>query len=861
MAKSADLTRREEGYAVASIGARLLAAGLIIAILTSGFLMVKQGNDVNFTILLVLSAFAAIGFFYLICGCFGIARLTMREIRHAHFINMFNQMEQAIVITDQEGTIRYMNERYHLLTHGKKRPPEVLFSIDEKATRTLSLLRKNIAKGQDGYGEIYLSRPLVHPVEHEKNQESIYGVRLSLAECAGETLSIWLIEDITNRRATQMHQFGALSQAINHLDHAPAGFMAWDGAGNITYLNATLAHWIGFDLAAHLPDRLTLSRLIGAQCSADLQKFLHKKRRTSHSSSGLTLDLFHEDGRRFQVLFYPCLTEEEDDLVGRAVLIPAPSSSSLPSGHDEIKTALDADSAPIAHYFQACPIALAVLDEQGRIELHNQHFATLFGLGGQPHRQLADLMPQDEAQRVTQWLERFLKVKNRFSDKNCGETQEQGLIQELDTHLTRHDGKLEEVRHVRLFLRKLEEATPLCVIAAVEIDEQRALEAHMEQGQKMQAVGQLAGGIAHDFNNVLTAIIMSCDLLLSTHRHSDPSHSDIMNIKHNAYRGATLVRQLLAFSRRQTLQPEVLDVSAMLADVQLMITHLVGVGITVKIEHGRDLWPIRADYSALERVIINLASNARDAMPQGGQLTLRSSNVGAQELDPRLAPHLGNHDYVLIEIRDNGIGMEEGVREKIFEPFFTTKEVGRGTGLGLAIVYGIVTQSGGYIHCDSALGQGTCFSIYLPRHIATEQENEAKLAEPQKNSAVALRDLSGSATVLVVEDEDAVRRGSVKALQSRGYTVLEAADGLQALEIEQLHKGQVDLIISDVVMPEMLLRKVRELYPQIKFIFVSGYAEDAFAKNLPEDAHFAFLPKPFSLKQLALTVKEMLEGS
>jgi two-component system cell cycle sensor histidine kinase/response regulator CckA len=384
----------------------------------------------------------------------------------------------------------------------------------------------------------------------------------------------------------------------------------------------------------------------------------------------------------------------------------------------------------------------------------------------------------------------------------------------------------------------------------------------MAQSQKMQAVGQLAGGIAHDFNNVLTAIIMASDLLLSNHRPSDPSFADIMNIKQNANRAASLVRQLLAFSRRQTLRPEVQNLTDVLADLRMLLARLVGTGIALKIEHGRDLWPVKVDLGQFEQVIVNLTVNARDAMPEGGTLTIRTLNVDYDASRAFGYRELTAGDYVQVAVEDSGTGIEPQVLKKIFEPFFTTKEVGKGTGLGLSMVYGIIKQTGGFIFCESEVGKVTVFRIFLPRH--RPDENAVVEAEPAKAAESARsRDLSGSATVLLVEDEDAVRMGSVRALISRGYTVHEASSGVEALEVFEALQGKVDIVVSDVVMPEMdgptLLGELRKKQPDIRFIFVSGYAEDAFAKNLPADAQFGFLPKPFSLKQLATVVKEMLE--
>ena len=398
----------------------------------------------------------------------------------------------------------------------------------------------------------------------------------------------------------------------------------------------------------------------------------------------------------------------------------------------------------------------------------------------------------------------------------------------------------------------------------------------MAQSQKMQAVGQLAGGIAHDFNNVLTAIIMASDLLLTNHRPSDPSFPDIMNIKQNANRAASLVRQLLAFSRRQTLRPETLNLTDVMADLRMLLTRLAGNSVKVEIEHGRDLWPIRADLGQLEQVVVNLVVNARDAMPDGGNLAIRTSNLPEAECSKFIHHReLIEADYVLIEVEDNGTGISPEVAKKIFEPFFTTKDVGKGTGLGLSMVYGIIKQTGGFIFADSEEGKGSVFRIFLPRYVEGAASDDEQLTAPvaahsdlpveaPKSAAPPVnQDLSGSATVLLVEDEDAVRMGGVRALTSRGYTVHEASSGVEAMEIFTEQDGKIDIVVSDVVMPEMdgptLLGELRKVQPDIKFIFVSGYAEDAFAKNLPEDAKFGFLPKPFSLKQLATVVKEVLE--
>jgi two-component system cell cycle sensor histidine kinase/response regulator CckA len=370
----------------------------------------------------------------------------------------------------------------------------------------------------------------------------------------------------------------------------------------------------------------------------------------------------------------------------------------------------------------------------------------------------------------------------------------------------------------------------------------------------MQAVGQLAGGIAHDFNNVLTAILGYSDLLLVNHRPTDPSFQDIMQIKQNANRAAALTRQLLAFSRRQTLLPEVLRLGDVMSDLQMLMRRLVGEKIELELRHGRDLWLVKADLNQFEQVIINLVVNARDAMPSGGTITLRTKNVPAADCAAYKEDVLLPGDYVAIAVEDNGTGIPPEVREKIFEPFFTTKEVGKGTGLGLSMVYGIVKQTEGYVFCDSEVGRGTTFTILLPRHVPSEVDEPVK-----KELAKPVTDSTGHGTILLVEDEEAVRAFGARALTARGYTVLEAGSGLEALEVVEENKGKIDLIVSDVVMPEMdgptMFGELRKRGIKAKVIFVSGYAEDAFSRNLPEGEDFGFLPKPFSLKQLIEAVK------
>jgi len=372
----------------------------------------------------------------------------------------------------------------------------------------------------------------------------------------------------------------------------------------------------------------------------------------------------------------------------------------------------------------------------------------------------------------------------------------------------------------------------------------------------MQAVGQLAGGVAHDFNNVLTAIIGFADLLLLKHKPGDPSFADLMSIKNSANRAAGLTRQLLAFSRRQTLRPQVLEIPGHVDDLTVLLKRLIGEQITLGVEHGRQVWPVKADLVQLEQVVVNLVVNARDAMPNGGQITIRTRNVTENEAASFTYTGMPPADYVLIEVEDTGTGMPPEILEKIFEPFFSTKELGKGTGLGLSTVYGIIKQTGGFIYPDSVVGKGTTFRIFLPRYVPLEGEAPVKLA------AAPVKDLTGHERILLVEDEDSVRAFSARALRTTGYEVFEADSGDEALDVLDELEYKIDLMISDVVMPEMdgptLLTRVRERMPNLKVIFVSGYAEENVRQDIADNKSVEFLPKPYSLDQINSKVKDVL---
>lgn len=447
-----------------------------------------------------------------------------------------------------------------------------------------------------------------------------------------------------------------------------------------------------------------------------------------------------------------------------------------------------------------------------------------------------------------------------------------------------------EVLHVRrpdkeVFLRVAlsRVATPdgLQVVAILtDATELKTLEAQIVQSQKMQAIGQLAGGVAHDFNNLLTAISGHCDLLLMRHDKGDPDFGDIDQIAQNANRAASLVGQLLAFSRKQTLRPEVLDLRDALGELSHLLNRLVGEKTTLSVRHDPGLPLIRADKRQLEQVIMNLVVNARDAMPNGGEIKVDTRFCSLSEPLRRDRTQVPAGDYAIVKVADQGTGIPKELQQKIFEPFFTTKKTGEGTGLGLSTAYGIVKQTGGFIFCDSAPDQGTCFTLYLPSYRggrrALAPDTTAATPTPIAMPPVVphrpkidpappkLPDSDGAAegVVLLVEDEAPVRAFASRALRMRGFTVIEAENAEQALSMLEDPELSVDVFVTDVVMPgkdgPTWVREALLTRPDTKVVFVSGYAEDSFSDHQAKIPNSVFLPKPFSLSELTSTVRDQI---
>ncbi|WP_295528617.1 response regulator [Novosphingobium sp. Chol11] len=422
-------------------------------------------------------------------------------------------------------------------------------------------------------------------------------------------------------------------------------------------------------------------------------------------------------------------------------------------------------------------------------------------------------------------------------------------------------------------VRGLGEGTVL--LSLKDSSEETRLKREIAQATKMQAVGQLAGGVAHDFNNVLTAIIGYCDLMLMRHTPGDSDYDDIQQIKANSNRAASLTRQLLAFSRQQTLRPEILQLPDVVAEVSTLLKRLLGEKIQLEVTHDRDLGLVRADPVQLEQVLLNLAVNARDAMAgdgksvikSGGVLRIKTKRVTSADVRAMKSEILPIADYTALIVEDTGHGIPPAVLGKIFEPFFTTKDRGKGTGLGLSTVYGIVKQSGGFVFAESEVGKGTRFLIYLPVHV----RDAAELAEASAQAAIAARPTkrqqwSGGGRVLLVEDEDTVRAVATRALVRQGFEVVTASDGeegLEALARETAAGHAFDIVVSDVVMPGMdgpaMAREIRKELPTLPILFMSGYAEEQLRRDI-DVPNMHFLAKPFSVAQIVAAVEDVLKA-
>jgi two-component system cell cycle sensor histidine kinase/response regulator CckA len=834
---AADRTERD-----GSVGLVILLA-LALALAAVGLAMVSREMAEPF-VLAILAGLAVVGVFCLFAGAVGILHFGGRHARNDVTKAFVDNLPEGALIADSAGRVLYANEAYRDLlgldAEATVPAPDRAFAGNPHLADGIFRLSRAAQQGRSLKEEFRLPPP------GEADEEA--GVaprwfRISVQPMppgprSGRkgALTVWQVDEITMDRAREEASFAKVQSAIAYLDSAPAGFFTADADGNVEYLNATLAQWLGLDLSEVAGRALKLDEIMSSDSAALIART--GRGQTQGATRHFDIDLVKADGTNLPVRILHRLPRAGSGALAHALVLSRGPGEMEEAGAAELR---------FARLFHSAPIAIATIDAGGNISATNAAFMKLFGPAADEGKKvsLEDLVEPESHQALRRALDAALA--------------RQSLIEPVDVVFVGNRD-----RTGRIYLSTIEQSdgdNEAAIAYAIDTTEQRALEMQIAQGQKMQAVGQLAGGIAHDFNNMLTAIIGFSDFLLMNHRPTDPAFQDIMNIKQNANRAAGLVRQLLAFSRQQTLRPQVLQLGDVLSELSILLSRLLGENIELKLDQASDLWPVKADLHQFEQVIINLAVNARDAMPDGGKLVIRTANVSENQSRELGQKHLPAGEYVLIEVSDTGTGMSPEVMQKIFEPFFSTKEIGRGTGLGLSTVYGIVKQTGGYIFPESEQGRGTIMRVYLPRYIEAVAEAEPEKIERRPEKP---KDLTGQGTVLLVEDEDAVRSFAARALGQRGYNVLQATTGAEALEVFAGHQGEVDLVVSDVVMPEMdgptLFEQLRRKRPDLKVIFISGYAEDAFRQHLAENEDFMFLQKPFDLKELAAAVKAALQG-
>ena len=746
----------------------------------------------------------------------------------------------GLMIAASDGRFEYANPAFHRLLPNAQSFDAIERSMgengDESTGAEFKRLRANAENGLAGHAELALGGP----------SGALEWRRITVSPIDGGAGALWRVEDITAGREVDAVRRQEETYLADFLDLLPVGFFSADATGRFRYANKTLGDWLGI-----APEDIV---------SSPLEDFLSIEDECPMDSGGdvgnaVTVTFRCKDGDIFKAWVVQSLGDgiEGQPAYSRSVVLRGTEWRRLDANRPD-----DGDAGPeirLHWLFDEAPVGIVLLDLDGNIAECNRAFLKLIGLNPEDliGRPFADRVAQEDRGDIAAALSKVVMGTARATHMEARMPGAGGRELMTSLYASRLEDAIGEISGLALHF--------------IDTTEQRNLEVQFAQSQKMEAIGQLAGGIAHDFNNLLTAMIGFSDLLLSRHGPDDPSFADIQQIKQNANRATILVRQLLAFSRKQALAPVRLDVTETINELTSLLGRLIGEKIELTLEHGGGLRPIKVDRGQFDQIIINLAVNAKDAMPGGGQLTIRTSETMLDAPVQRGPDLMAKGRYILIEMIDTGTGIRKEDMERIFEPFFSTKKVGAGTGLGLSTVYGIVHQTGGSIFVDSAPGDGTTFSIYMPEyteHAEAEDIASGDVAPPPAalDAAAADGDLTGSGTVLLVEDENAVRLFGARALRNKGYTVLEAENGEGALDVINANDATIDLIISDVVMPGMdghtLVGLVRHELPDVKVILMSGYAEDVFRDEIDRDPSIQFLPKPFSLKGLAAKVKEVM---
>ncbi len=830
------------------VGAAMLAGGWY---LWRAALLGRLAGAADFA-LMALMVLALVGTLGILLWLFGWLEFGNLRRQQAFYDSMLDGCGDACLVTTRTGRPLYANRPYMDVLNrvGRRRLVgiDLLFAGQPELAERIYRLSLHARDGETAQDEFRLDLPAGSERKERTGTDDLpddasapgghMWWRITVTPI-GEDRILWRMEDTTEERRRHDEAWHDLQRMIDHLDHAPAGFLSFSADGRVLYMNATLAEWRGLDLRQTADGGLHVTDVLPEELVLRLQAIRPRP-------GGGVVEHFMADLRDAGGRARPMLVVHRADFDAQGQMRPARTLFLEATGELAETTR---EALRLARFMSHAPIGIATLDSEGQLVMLNAALAQIT-TSARLGNHVKDIVVEED---VPKFMAAFKAVaEGRQPQTQVDVRIESGTDTRAQVTIAATDTDAEgEVTAITIYV--------------IDTTLHQALMQELKQGQKMQAMGRLVSGIAHDFNNMLTAILGNAEMLLQRNTPADPHFEEIMNIKNHAARAARMVRQLLAYSRKQTLRPEVISLTEWLADMASMLRRMIGEKVELTVEHGRDLWPVKADASQMDQVIMNLVVNARDAMPEGGRLTIRTRNVPAEEAADVAPDIMPPADYVLIEVEDTGTGMPPEVLERIFDPFFTTKDVGKGTGLGLSTVYGIVKQTGGYIFCDSELGRGTTFRIYLPRHVETEEEKARRLARQRQVREEPREDLTGSERILLVEDEAAVRQLAVTALRQRGYEVHEAPSAEVAIDLAEnmLRQGRKpDLVVSDVVMPGMdgptMMKELRRMGIDAPFIFMSGHAEDAFAESLDRSAEFTFLAKPFSLRKIAETVRNVL---
>jgi two-component system cell cycle sensor histidine kinase/response regulator CckA len=731
----------------------------------------------------------------------------------------------ARLITDSADNTIYTNQRFDDLCKGLG-PPDFrsltkLFQHNDEAKSHFNSLADKAHRGLTDSIELFS--------KHEDRDRWFMVTAQPVAGWAGYIH--WRIDDMTDKYTTDVAIREEREKLIDFTDNAPVGFFSVDQDGHFVFANATFARWLGQDIETLLQKTSLHTCLIEPPKDASPYDLIDG----GGAKQIAEVKMKGPGGKVFLASINQAVVHEDHGHVRTRAVV-----------HDltaerEMRQALQASEDRFQKFFEEAPLGIILINLQGEIKDCNLQFAQMLGanVGDIEGKEFGEMIKSDNKESIIATIKHIASGKATYSP--------------MDLTLSHGQSMVETQMHARRF-----KESDNVVLHFLDMREQKQLEQQFVQSQKMQAIGQLAGGVAHDFNNLLTAMIGFCDLLLLRHKPGDPSFNDIMQIKQNSNRASNLVRQLLAFSRQQTLRPRVQDITDILTELSHLLRRLIGASVELDIIHGSELGLVKVDEGQMEQVLINLAVNARDAMDNNGKLMISTENFTNRKPKELATEELPPGHWTMIKVTDTGCGIPKENIARIFEPFFTTKEIGHGTGLGLATVYGIIRQTDGYLDVESKIGEGTSFVIYLPRATETEEEETESVEEVQET-----KDLTGTECILLVEDEDAVRTFSQRALTNKGYEVLAADCGDSALNILEENKDRnIDLLVTDVVMPGIdgptLAQRLRQDSPNLKIIFMSGYTEDRLKDHMGDNIFF--LPKPFTLKQLAEKVKDVLDS-